>query len=164
MEKPESPKPEIVRAGRPRGVTSKDIAARAGRIRKHLKNGLHRKEICAREGLTLAEYRSAMRWIGNFGSDNTEVFADFLVAQQGSLEELHSLIELELASGQPDLNAYARLKKLSLDIHTGILDMALKLGILQREAIKIESRNVTVCFGDEEVIPWFAVEEPDRAS
>lgn len=55
---------EIVGGGRPRGVTEEAIADRAMRIRRHLNNGLGRREICLREHLTLGEFRSAMCWLG----------------------------------------------------------------------------------------------------
>lgn len=165
MENSESQKLEISRAvGRPRGVTSKDIMDRAARIRKHLRNGLHRREICARENLTLAEFRSGMNWLGRFGSDNTEAFAGFLAAQQSNLEEINKLIDDQLASGAPDVHAYVKLKRLAVEVYAGIYDMALKLGVLQRETIKIEARSVEVSFGDEGIVPWFAAKEPDKTS
>lgn len=161
MEKPENTKPEIVRRGRPAGVTEEAIADRAMRIRRHLKNGLCRREICLAEHITLGEFRSAMRQLGKIGGDNREIFADFMLGEQSRLDEIEK--DIEAARTRQDMRAVAALHRISAEIRRGIYDMALKLGILQREAIKIESRSVEVRFGDEEIVPWYAV-DPKKAS
>lgn len=161
MENPEKPNLEIVRRGRPKGVTQEVLADRAARIRGHLKNGFGRREICLRENLTLAEYRSAMRWLGKIGSDNWESFASFMVGEQSRLEEIET--DIESARTKGDMRAVAALHRVAADIHRGIYDMALKLGVLQREAIRIEARRVEVSFGDEKIRPWFAT-DPEKPS
>jgi len=140
--------------------TRQEIAERAATIRRHIILGRGRKEICAIEGLTVSEYRVALRYIGREWATNREAFGNFRMGIAGHLEDIERRMKalLEFAGNEIDkVHAYVKLKKLWIETEQSQYEMALKLGILQRESFKIEDRReVSVSFGDENAIPFFA--------
>lgn len=160
-------KTETTQAERTPDVTKEGMALRIRQIRHWLKVGLGRKEICARLEITPRQYQCAMANLGKFGTNNAEAFGDFLMGEQNRLEEIEEKIK-ELFCGNhvmefgDKLNAYVKLQRLAFDIKNGVYEMGMKLGVLDREAIKIENRSVEVGFGDEEVKPWFSKQMPAK--
>lgn len=147
--------------GRPKNVTPQQIAERAKKVRSGLMLGKGRSQICAEEGLTIPQYNTAMRWVSRRWDNNATAFAEFLAGEQNRLEALQERLNAVLAD--PALfeaqKAVIALKihRLCHDIQFNVREMGLRLGILDREAIKIqELPKVTVGFGDEMTAPWFA--------
>lgn len=150
--------------GRPAGVTDADMARRARAISKHLRLGRKRKEICAIESLTVAEFQSAKRWVTRGWTDNFECFGDLVLSEQERLEEIKELIEavkLEDGSAIEKSAAIGKLQRLAHDILFDLTEMGLKLGTLDRDRLKVDERQtIRVSFGDEGILPWFS---KDRA-
>lgn len=138
-----------------------NLLQRAVTMRHYLKRGYHCKEICARMQISNGQYRYALKWMAReFKTNNSEAFAAFQLGEQARLDEIE--MDIQTARTKEDLRAVATLHKVAAEVRRGIMDMALKLGVLQRETIRIEARRVDVCFGDEEIVPWYAVEEQKK--
>lgn len=140
--------------------TKEEIAARASIVRRHIILGRTRREICSLEGLTLKEYQVAIKYIGREWSSNREAFGNFRMGIAAHLEDIEKRMKALLASSANEIDvvhAYVKLKKLWIETEQSQYEMALKLGILQRESFKIEDRReVSVRFGDEDTVPFFA--------
>lgn len=137
------------------------IGQRAVTVRHYLKRGYQRSEICARMQITQGQYAYTLKWMTRgFKTNNSEAFAAYMLGEQARLDEIE--LDMKAARDRTDLRAVASLHKVAAEVRRGIMDMALKLGVLQRETIRIEARRVDVCFGDEEIVPWFAVEEQKK--
>ena len=133
---------------------------RARRIARHTMLGRRRSEICAVEGLTLAEFHSARKWLGQIWSSNPAAFDDYLLGERARLEELQKLIDAVLTdqrcSAADKGRVAGKLLRIGHEIINDTYLMALRLGVLDREVVKVaESQTVTVSFGDENIIPWF---------
>lgn len=133
----------------------KTMLQRAVTMRHYLRRGYHRKEICIRMGITPKQFAYTKRWMGNgFKDSNSEAFADFMMGEQSRLDEIEK--DILTARAKEDVRGVAALHKVAADVRRGIYDMALKLGVLQRESLRIETNEkVRVCFGDgdEAIVP-----------
>lgn len=130
-------------------------------VRKHIALGHSRQETCEIEGITRDQYRAALRFIGRKAwSSNQEAFSNLRIGVTARLEGINERIQALLDSPATEVakaREYATLCRLALDAYRSIFDMGLKLGILQRETLKLdEKREVIVRFGDEDTIPFFA--------
>lgn len=133
----------------------KTMLQRAVTLRHYLRRGYHRKEICIRMQLTFKQYSYTKKWMGDgFKNSNSEAFADFMMGEQSRLDEIEK--DLLTARAKEDIRGVAALHKVAAEVRRGIYEMALKLGVLQRELLRIETnQRVRVCFGDgdEAIIP-----------
>lgn len=118
-------------------------------IRGHLKAGKSRAEILEAESLTPKQYRWGLMTLGKFPKKNAEAFATFLADELIRIERISE--DMELARHAGDFRAVAAFHKLVNDIKSNTMELALKLGLLQRAAEKLEVSEVsyTVSFGDE---------------
>jgi hypothetical protein len=122
-------------------------------IRTHLKAGRSRSEILAIEGFTVKEYRYAIKKLSDFPSKNIEAFSSFLLDSQIAIEQLAEDSERVRKSG--DYRALVAFARLAHDIRVSTMDLATKLGFLQKAAEQIEVKmdSFEVSFGDEDVKP-----------
>lgn len=156
------------RPGRPANRTPEDMAKRARLVRFELMLGRGIREICALNGLTISECRSAIRWLGKW-KDNSEAFGEFRAGEQNRLEAIQKRIDAvnaDSASSETEkAHAIVRLHKLAHDIRFNIMEIGLPLGLLDREEPEVkENYSVSVYFGDERVEPWFAKKEEPKLS
>lgn len=153
--------------GRPRnGALSSEeraeqLANRARDVRRELMAGKSEFEICRALSITRKEYSTAKRWIARKWVDNDSSYADFLITEYGRIEVLQK--QIDAVEQQAELSAYDRariifnLVKAQHDIEFNIREMGLRLGMLDREAIKVdETRTIKVTFGDESLTPFYA--------
>lgn len=129
----------------------------ANKIRRLLALAKGPAEICRTLSITPSKYRYAVAWMTKetFGS-NLEAFSWFHISGQAELERLEMLIVK--AEGAGDIRAAAMLSKVKLETRNQMVEVALKLGILDREAIKVKDVTAEVGFGDESQAPWFTKE------
>jgi hypothetical protein len=143
-------------------ISKRPIPELARAIRVHLKAGKSRRDILEAEGITEKQYRHAMKQLGKFPTRNIEAFAHFLVGAELRLEELAEDMSLVRQAG--DHKSLAAFHRVRNEIVMSISDLAIKLGLLQKAAEKLEVatvREFTVGFGDEIVRPkWPTLDMP----
>lgn len=130
------------------------MAARARSVKSELMLGKSCKEICFSLGISVGEYRSAMSWIGRAWKDNSEAFAEYRLGEMNRLESIQmrmNAISTDAAITAVDReHLLIKWHSLAHDIRNDIKEMALKLGVLERETFKLETKRPTeVKFGDE---------------
>jgi hypothetical protein len=153
--------------GRPKNSTFELMAVRAKTIRSGLMLGKGRREICESENLSRGQYRAGIQWMARNWRNNAEAFTEFICASQSQLEAIQKRVNALLAdvavSEVDKGHVLVKFFRLAFDIRMGTCDLGLKLGILDREILKVsELPAVSVSFGDEHVIPWFARTESDK--
>lgn len=156
-------------------VSKMPIAKRAAKIRRLTRLGMNGTEICHTLGISYQQYRYAVMWMTQKSwSSNAIAFHRYYVAVQSRLEQIEMDMHAarngseEVVKGRVvtyvDHRAIAAFHKIGLDAWNNVFEMALKLGILDREAIKIQTTTVEVGFGDENQVPWFAKKAIDIAA
>ena len=147
------------------GKTKRTVVEKGRAIRTHLKAGKTRAEIMEAEGFTEKEFRYALLRLGRFPKSNMEAFASFLVDSHIALQQLAEDAERVRAAG--DHKSLSAFYRVAHDIRTGTMDLAMKLGLLQRAAEKMElgvTQGFVVSFGDEGTIPvWPDVEKGSQS-
>lgn len=144
-------------------VAKMPLWKRAAKIRRLTLLGMNGTEICHTLGITYSQYRHSVRWMTQKSfSSNAMAFNRYSVEVQSRLEQMH--MDMMRAREEGDYRAVAAFTKLGFDAINGRLEMALKLGILDREAIKIQTTTVEVGFGDENQVPWFAKKALDAVA
>lgn len=140
-------------------VSGLTVRQRASKIRRMVSLGKSCTEICEALEISRSQYRYAMLWMTHktFNS-NLEAFSRYEVATQARLERME--IDMMAARQSGDFRAVAAIYKLAQEAHDGMIEVGLKLGILDREAIKIQATIAEVGFGDESQSPWFARNTP----
>lgn len=149
-------------------VSKMPIAKRAAKIRHLTRLGMNGTEICHKLGITYSQYRHAVTWSTQKAwSSNAVAFHRYYMSVQSSLEQLEmDMIAARNGSQEItkkgevvtviDHRAIAAFHKIRLDAWNSAYEMALKLGILDREAIKLQAEGkVEVSFGEENAVPWF---------
>jgi hypothetical protein len=134
--------------------TKRSVADRAVAVRRLLKSGKSRAEILAEENLTLKEYRTAIKRLGEFPKKNADAFASYVLDCQLALERIAEDAELARAAG--DYRALPSFHRIALDIRMSANALAMKLGLLERAAEQVDlnvTRSYEVSFGDENVKP-----------
>jgi hypothetical protein len=119
-------------------------------IRTHLKAGKTRSEIIEAENLTPKQYRWGLMVLGKFPKQNIEAFSTFLADEIVRIEQI--LDDMKLARHAGDFRALAAFHKLLSEIRVGSMELAMKLGLLQKAAEKLKVETVQeyrVGFGDE---------------
>ena len=126
----------------------------ANKIRRLLALAKSPAEICRTLSITTSKYRYAVAWMTRetFGS-NLEAFSWFHISGQSELEQLE-MLRVE-AKNAGDLRAAAMFSKIQLETRREMVEVGLKLGILDREAMKIQETIVEVTIGDESVKAWY---------
>jgi hypothetical protein len=151
----------IVSTGKPKqGTTTNPMSETAKKrpsaeiarvIRQHLKAGKTRSDIMEEENLTPAQYRWGLLVLGRFPKRNVEAFATFLADETVRLEQIAD--DMQLARSVGDLRALAAFHKIISEIKVGSMELAMKLGLLQRAADRIQLDQTPVyevSFGDED--------------
>lgn len=146
--------------GRPANLTSEDLIIRARRVRSALARGKSRLEICQEQNLTLTQYQTAIKWISRRWKTNDQAFAELQIGEDERLnviqDELEALLTNDAVEAADKFRALLAAQIAMNKIRFNVYEMGLRLGILKREASKIEeTRNVNVRFGDEGAIAWF---------
>lgn len=133
----------------------------ASKVRHLLARAKSPAEVCRTLSITRSQYRYCVAWMTRetFQS-NLEAFSWFHISGQADLDRLELL--LIRAESDGDLRSAAALSKVKADTRSQMVEVALKLGILDREAMRIKLETVDVRFGDENQSPWFVKtkEEP----
>jgi hypothetical protein len=143
-------------------IPKRPITELARAIRMHLKAGKSRRDILEAESITEKQFRYAMKQLGRFPMKNIEAFSHFLVGAELRLEELGEDMSLVRQAG--DHKSLAAFHRVRNEIVLSISDLAMKLGLLQKAAEKLEVaavREFTVGFGDESIRPnWPTLDVP----
>lgn len=138
--------------------TNEEMVKRAKLVRSELMLGKSIREISSVNGLTIGETRQALKWLGRW-TNNAEAFGEFKAGELNRLEAIQRQVNAVMgeagATEVDKAHALVKLFDLSHKIRFNIIEVGLRLGMLDREVIKVEHMHTKVSFGDEHDQPWF---------